>query len=53
MLWNYFWSLTDNVCLIFSYSTVDDEDELLYGDSETSVFDSSVNTSMKEDTKAG
>lgn len=35
------------------HSTVDDEDELLYGDSESSVFDSSVNTSMKEDSKAG
>ena len=32
---------------------MDDEDELLYGDSESSVFDSSVNTSMKEDSKAG
>ena len=40
------------ICDIYC-STVDDEDELLYGESETSVFDSSVNTSMKEDSKAG
>ena len=35
----------------FNYSTVDDEDELLYGDTDTSVFDSSMNTSMKEETQ--
>ncbi|XP_053401547.1 cleavage and polyadenylation specificity factor subunit 1-like [Mercenaria mercenaria] len=32
-------------------STVDDEDELLYGDDDTSAIDTSANISMKEETK--
>ncbi|KAL3859426.1 hypothetical protein ACJMK2_009649 [Sinanodonta woodiana] len=33
-------------------STIDDEDELLYGESDASVFDSSMNASTTEESKA-
>jgi len=34
--------------LLVSYSNVDDEDELLYGDTDTSVFSGAMDTSQSE-----